>query len=351
MKIIHTADIHLGSKINSFPKEVSISRKEEVRNSFKRMVEFAKQNDVKIILISGDLFDGVKPLVKDKEFFYSVVKNNPEIEFLYLKGNHDLCSSDKELENLKLFNDKWTNYRYGNVVISGVELIKENALSLYSTLSLNENDKNIVMLHGEVGDGVGVQKVNLSKLRGKNIDYLALGHYHSYLADKLDQRGVYAYSGCLEGRGYDETGAKGFVLIEVLDKISYEFIPFSKSNVSLVSVDVTNLKDAYSIYLNVKTVANFNKNGIYRVELYGELDANIEDIERDIEKYLETEAQYIDVKDLTRKKIDISRYENDASLKGEFVRAVYQSFELTDEDKAKVISYGLKALSGEEVDL
>ena len=351
MKIIHTADIHLGSKINSFPKEVSISRKEEVRNSFKRMVEYAKQNDVKIILISGDLFDGVKPLVKDKEFFYSVVKNNPEIEFLYLKGNHDLSSSDKELENLKLFNDKWTSYRYGDVVVSGVELIKENALSIYSTLNLNENDKNIVMLHGEAGDGVGVQKVNLAKLRGKNIDYMARGHYHSFETDKLDQRGVYAYSGCLEGRGYDETGEKGFVLIEILDKISYEFIPFSKSNVSLVSVDVTNLKDAYSIYLKVKTVANFNKNGIYRVELYGELDANIEDVERDIKKYLETEALYIDVKDLTRKKIDISRYESDASLKGEFVRAVYQSFELTDEDKAKVISYGLKALSGEEVDL
>ena len=111
MKIIHTADIHLGSKINSFPKEVSISRKEEVRNSFKRMVEFAKQNDVKVIIISGDLFDGVKPLVKDKEFFYSVVKNNPEIEFLYLKGNHDLYSTDTKLENLKLFNDKWTSYR------------------------------------------------------------------------------------------------------------------------------------------------------------------------------------------------------------------------------------------------
>lgn len=351
MKIIHTADIHLGSKINSFPKEVSIARKEEVRNSFRRMVEFAKENGVQLILISGDLFDGAKPLVKDKEFFYSVVKNNPEIEFLYLKGNHDLYSDGKEFSNLKTFSDKWSSYRYGNVVISGVELVKENALSIYSTLNLSDKDKNIVMLHGEAGDGASVQKINLSKLRGKYIDYLALGHYHSHLAVKLDDRGVYAYSGCLEGRGYDETGVKGFVLLEVNDKISYEFIPFSKRNVSLISVDVSNLKDAYSIYLNVKAVANFDKNGIYRVELYGELDANIDDFERDIKKYLEKEAQYIDVKDLTRKKIDISKYENDSSLKGEYVRAVYASTDLTEEEKAKVISYGLKALSGVEVEL
>ena len=82
MKIIHTADIHLGSKINSFPKDVSTVRKEELRNSFRRMVDFAKQNGVQVVLISGDLFDGVKPLVKDKDFFYSVVQNNPDIDFL-----------------------------------------------------------------------------------------------------------------------------------------------------------------------------------------------------------------------------------------------------------------------------
>ncbi len=351
MKIIHTADIHLGSKINSFPKEVSIARKEEVRNSFKRMVEFANQNGVEAILISGDLFDSVKPLVKDKEFFYSVVSNNPSIDFLHLKGNHDLEGDAKQLPNLKTFTSEWGSYRYGNVCISGVELVKENATSIYSTLKLSESDLNIVMLHGEAGDISGVQKVNVSRLRGKNVNYLALGHYHSNLFEKLDDNGVYAYSGCLEGRGYDETGDKGFVLIDITDKISYRFIPFSERKISLVTVDVTNLKDAYSIYLNTKLVANFDKNGIYRVELIGELSATLDGVEKDVKKYLSNEALYVDVKDLTRKKIDVSLYAGDASLKGEFVRSVYSAENLSDEEKSKILAYGLKALSGVEVDL
>ncbi len=351
MKIIHTADIHLGSKINSFPKEVSASRKEEVRNSFKRMVEYANLNDVKVILISGDLFDGIKPLVKDKEFFFSVVQNNPNIDFLYLKGNHDLLTDGKNFSNLKTFSTEWTYYRYGNVCISGVEIIKENATSIYSTLSLSDNDINIVMLHGEVGDSFGVDKVNLSKLRGKNVNYLALGHYHSNLFEKLDDKGVYAYAGCLEGRGYDETGDKGFVLLDVRDKLSYEFIPFSKRKISLVKVDATSLKDAYSIYLNAKAVANFDKNGIYRVELFGEIDAGLDGVCEDVKKYLSQEASFIDVKDHTKKKIDISKYSDDASLKGEFVRLVYSDKTLIDDEKAKIISYGLKALAGEEIDL
>ena len=315
------------------------------------MVEFANSNDVKVILISGDLFDGGKPLVKDKDFFFSVVQNNPNIDFLYLKGNHDLMLDGKEFSNLKTFTDNWSYYRYGNICIAGVEMIKENATSIYSTLTLSDNDINIVMLHGEVGDTCGVDKVNLSKLRGKNVNYLALGHYHSNLFEKLDDKGVYAYAGCLEGRGYDETGDKGFILLDVTEKFSYEFVPFSKSKISVVKVDVTSLKDAYSIYLNTKAVANFNKNGIYRIELIGEVDANLEGIAEDVKKYLSQEASFIDVKDLTKKKLDISKYEGDKSLKGEFVRIVYGEQTLSDEDKFKIISYGLKALAGEEIDL
>ena len=351
MKIIHTADIHLGSKINSFPKDVSIARKEEVRNSFKRMVDYANSNGVSVILISGDLFESDKPLVKDKEFFYSVVSNNPTIDFIYLKGNHDILGDAKQLDNLKTFTSEWASYRYGNVVISGIEMIKENATSIYSTLKLDDKDLNIVMLHGEVGDSSGLHKINLSKLRSKNVDYLALGHYHSNLFEKLDDRGVYAYSGCLEGRGYDETGKKGFVLLDITDKIDYNFIPFTKNEISLISVDVSNLKDAYAIYLNAKTVGNFDKNGIYRLELTGELNASLDGVEKDLEKYLSGEALYIDVKDLTRKKIDVSLYEGDSSLKGEFVRSVYKAEHLTDEEKSKILAYGLKALSGVEVDL
>ena len=54
------------------------------------------------------------------------------------------------------------------------------------------------------------------------------------------------------------------------------------------------------------------------------------------------------IKDNTTLKIDHKSYENDVSLKGEFIRQVLAS-SLTDEEKSKVILVGLKALSGEDV--
>ena len=75
-------------------------------------------------------------------------------------------------------------------------------------------------MHGQESDTDAKDKaeiINLKQLKNKNIDYLALGHIHTYKQSKLDNRGTYCYSGCLEGRGFDECGEKGFVLLNIED--------------------------------------------------------------------------------------------------------------------------------------
>ena len=52
------------------------------------------------------------------------------------------------------------------------------------------------------------------------------------------------------------------------------------------------------------------------------------------------------IKDKTELKIDYEKYKNDISLKGEFIRLVNQNNGLSDEEKAKVIMTGIKALAG-----
>lgn len=345
MKIIHSADIHLGAPINSFPKEVSEERKREVRNTFLRMVAFAKEKGVKVIMLSGDVFDRDKPHKKDVDFFYGIVEKNPDIDFLYLRGNHDQEGENRVLANLKTFSTQWQSYMYGEVEISGIEFATENAASLYSTLALNEKKKNIVMLHGQIGG-----EINLTKLRDKNIDYLALGHIHQYEEGKLDGRGMYAYSGCLEGRGFDETGVKGFVLLDVEDKLSYDFIPFSLRSIERIELDVSRLREGGEMQRLARNKIPFKKENIYRIELVGEVDADVEHFAEDVQRYLAGDCAYVSVKDKTKKKIDYTAYDGDNSLKGEFVRTVRESTEYTEEEKAQIIAYGLKALAGREVD-
>ncbi len=353
LKLIHCADVHLGSKMEAkLPKAKADERRGEVRNTFHRMVEYAKKEGVRAILLSGDVFDSDRPLKRDKEFFYDVVKGNPEIDFLYLRGNHDSEESYVEdgLKNLKTFSEEWSGYEYDDVYVCGLEISSKNAQSFYSTLKLEENRKNIVMLHGQTASSTGMDKIKLTSLAEKRVDYLALGHIHSYTENKLDDRGRYAYSGCLEGRGFDECGEKGFVLLEIGEKIESRFIPFAKRTIHEVFVDVSDATGSYAAYQIVKERMQISPSDLYRIYLTGEIGFDGETLAEDVENYLGSECYYVSVKDKTLKKLDPLDYEGDISLRGEFVRAVLAKSEWDAEKKSRVIALGLKVLSGREVE-
>lgn len=351
MKIIHCADIHLGSKINSRLKKISSDRKLELRNSFLNMCEYAKNHSVKIIILSGDIFDENNPSKKDKDNFYSVISNYPQIDFLYLKGNHDLYEDNLTYpSNLKQFSQILTTYNYDNLSISGVEINRENSNSFYSMIKLDSNKLNIVMLHGTVSTSKGDNLIDITSLKNKNIDYLALGHFHTYKTGKIDQRGVYVYSGCLEGRGFDETGLKGFVLLDVTDRISYEFIPFQTRQIHILEVDISHAKTISDVTLKINNSIDLNYNDIFRIILKGEISTDISFNTKDIEQYYNN-LYFIEVVDNTNITINIDNYLNDISLKGEFVRNVIDDNNLSSDIKKEVLTLGLRLLEGCEIDI
>lgn len=86
MKILHTADWHLGKKLDSF------SRLEEQVLVMNEIIEIADQQQVDIVLIAGDLFDNFNPSVEAVELFYKTLKrlsNNGKRPVIAIAGNHD----------------------------------------------------------------------------------------------------------------------------------------------------------------------------------------------------------------------------------------------------------------------
>lgn len=356
MKIIHCSDLHLDSKMEAnLDKEKAKQRKNEILLSFQNMVEYAKQNDVKIIIIAGDLFDKNKISVKAKNIVRDAIILNPNIDFIYLKGNHDEENfiEGSIPQNLKLFNKyNWTLYRYENIVISGIEFGEKDNYEIYKTLMLNQNDFNIVVLHGQEANYADkkdkAEIINLKELKNKNIDYLALGHIHKYKKEVLDNRGIYCYSGCLEGRGFDECGDKGFILLDIEDnKISTEFIKNSQRNLEEIEVDISDSMTTTEVETKIdEQIKNVPKSSLVKIILTGKVDI---DSERDIDyllKIYNDEFYFLKIYDKTTLKINYLDYENTASLKGEFIRMVLKE-DIPEEEKKEIIMTGIKALSGE----
>lgn len=86
MKILHTADWHLGKKLDNF------SRLEEQILVMDEIVQIADKQQVDLVLIAGDLFDTFNPSVEAVELFYKTLKRlakNGERPVIAIGGNHD----------------------------------------------------------------------------------------------------------------------------------------------------------------------------------------------------------------------------------------------------------------------
>lgn len=359
MRIIHCADLHLDSKMEAnLSKEKARERKNEILITFRNMVEYASVNGVNAIIIAGDLFDSHNISAKTRNLVMDTIILNESIDFLYLRGNHDRIKFLEELDyvpnNLKLFNDCWTSYEYGDVVITGTELDYNNHEIIYNSLVLDSAKTNIVVLHGQTAKYFSedtTEIVNISKLKYKHIDYLALGHIHSYIMDALDQRGKYCYSGCLEGRGFDECGEKGFVLLDIEDgEVRSEFVNISKRTLHQIEVDMTGIRTTLEAEMRIDNrLANISALDLVKIVLIGSVKVDAEiDVNYLTNKYSDM-FYFVKIYNKTKLEILYEDYEHDISLKGEFIRMVLDS-SMTKEEKDQVILYGLKALSGEELD-
>lgn len=220
---------------------------------------------------------------------------------------------------------------------------------------LNKNDINIVTLHGQevkYDQKDKAEIINIQSLKNKNIDYLALGHIHKFKQERIDSRGIYCYSGCLEGRGFDECGEKGFVLLDVDEeenKITSKFIPFAGRHLYEVSVDITDTLTTLDVEEKIdNSVKDIEKEALIKIILTGKVDINSERDINYLEKKYKNMFYFAKIYDETILKIDYMKYENDASLKGEFIRLVLKQ-DLPEEEKRKIITTGIKALTGEEV--
>ena len=354
MKLIHCADIHLDS-----PMETNLSadkareRKLEIRSTFARLVRTAADEGVEAVLIAGDLFDGARVTKSTENYVLDLIASHPMIDFFYLSGNHDqgstLANTAQLPANLYTFGKLWSTYRRGNVAITGASVPDAD------TLSLNAEEVNILLLHGQERRSAGVAGediIHLGKFKNKNIDYAALGHIHEHRVMRLDARGTAAYSGCLEGRGFDECGTKGYVLLNIEGgRVSHRFVPFATRTLHTVECDVTGFSSGLDLEERMlASVAHIVAADMVKVVLTGTCPTETMLDLSHLRGVLTERFYFAKIKDETRLSINAEDYAHDISLKGEFVRRVMAS-SLSETEKERVIACGFRALSGEELGL
>lgn len=271
IRLLHFADIHIGMENygKTDPQTGLSSRVVDFLRRMDEMVEYARANDVDLIIFAGDAFKTRQPNpTYQREFAHRIRELSELAPVVMLVGNHDLpptllkASSIEIYETLRVPNvlvaadyDLITvDTKRGSVAVgtapypirsrlledsrtAGMTIAETDALlqakltDILADLAARADELDMPRLltgHFTVsGAVVGSERsimlgrdvaVLLSALADPRWDYVALGHIHKHQNLTGDQAGVPAvvYSGSMERIDFGEEGdPKGFCWVEL----------------------------------------------------------------------------------------------------------------------------------------
>ncbi|MDR0862746.1 MAG: DNA repair exonuclease [Oscillospiraceae bacterium] len=358
MKILHAADLHLDSPFDGLSAAESAIRRSEQRDLLARIAELAQSERVDVVLLAGDLFDSVASFYQTHETLLRAFESM-DAQIFIAPGNHDYyCPKSpyahvKFPENVHIFKSETierVDLPHLNASIYGAGFTAPSSPPLLRGFIADDADSlNIMVLHGDTSGDV-YNHVSEADVASSGLDYLALGHVHTFSGILKAGKTRYAYSGCAEGRGFDETGKMGVIIGEITKSVcDLRFVPLGGREYVITSLDLTGATDALAA-ISAATMSVSTRDTV-RIILSGAYDGRVNT--RELEKQLSERFFRVQVRDNTRPVRDVWDGANEDTLRGAFLREMRTRYDAADGGgKTHVllaVRFGLSALdSGEE---
>ncbi|KJS18740.1 MAG: hypothetical protein VR72_21215 [Clostridiaceae bacterium BRH_c20a] len=365
VKILHCADFHFDTPFRELSGTIAEKRKEDLRETFGRVVNLAKQERVNIMLLCGDLFDNQMVSRMTIDYLISKLREISEVWVFIAPGNHDPYNENSYYqlvqwpENVHIFKNTLEKVELQelNTCVYGRGFSRAYQQdSLLKGFSVDDPTKlNIMTLHGDIvqpGQRSDYNPITPEEIKQSRLDYLALGHRHSYTNIARLGDTSWAYSGCPEGRAFDELGDKG-VLSGELRKSSCNvvFKSISKRKYFELKIDISGCKTYEEIGVSILEKASGLEPGknLFKVILQGEIPEDFMLNTSVIKEKLDDQFYFLKVEDETTTRVDSELLANDFTLRGVFVKKMLEQIRQTQDQsdlrKAELaLKYGLRIL-------
>ena len=324
-----------------------------------RLPELARAHGAQIILLAGDLLDSASPYPETAKALAETFAGCGAEVFL-APGNHDYYSAGAPYarltfpENVHIFRtqriEAVTLPELG-VRVWGAAFTDSRCPGLLRGFSVPKQAGllDVLCVHGEVGNPASAYNpVSAAELAASGLDYAAFGHVHRFGGVQRAGATAYAYPGCLPGRGFDETGDKGFLFGEVTEKgADLDFIPFARRRYLSVTADITDRDPAETVR---RALGPGCGGDVCRVLLTG---ARREDFSlRALEEELTGLCAELTFSDETYPEEDIWARCGEDSLRGLFLQELRGRYdEASEEEKKEIllaVRFGLAALDNRD---
>ena len=229
MRLLHLADLHLDSPMRglSVHEGVSDAAASCTREAFKAAVRFALAENVDLVVIAGDVYDGDWQDFSTGVFFARqlALLRDGEIPVVVISGNHDAASRitrrltlPEGASVLSAKKPETVLFERLGVAVHGQSFatreVTENLAADYPPAA--PDMINVGVLHTSLAghpDHDAYAACSPQDLESLGYDYWALGHIH--VRGRAYDGSAAFYSGCLQGRSVRECGAHGGLLVEL----------------------------------------------------------------------------------------------------------------------------------------
>ena len=359
IKILHAADLHMDSPFEGLDPVRSAQRRREQRELFSTLPDLIKREGVQLVLLAGDLFDSGLCYYETSQSLPEVLEAM-QVRVFIAPGNHDYYASSSPWSSIS-FPKNVTVFR--STAIQSVTLpdlgcrvwgAAFNAPRCGGLLGGFTAPKSklieLMVLHGDITPGSPYGLVTEGEIAVSGLDYLALGHLHGYSGLRRSGNTFWAYPGCMEGRGFDETGRKGVILADVeKGSVDLRFVPMGGREYARREVSLTSETDVLSALSAAITPEDGRS--ILRLILTGEHAGRIDTAA--LAGELGERVFHLELRDNTREPRDLWDGIDDDSLRGIFLRRMRTRYDraITEEEKRTVelaVRYALDALENRE---
>lgn len=349
MKILHAADLHLGTPFTGRPEAEVQYLKKALLSMPAKLVQLCQQHRCDLLLLAGDLFDGQAS--RENIDVLKAALAEAEIPVFISPGNHDFCAPDSPYlteiwpENVHIF----TKPAIESIVLPELDCrIYGAGFTSVDCPALLENFRaeGAEMYHIGVFHGDPLQKnapynpITQAQVAASGLHYLALGHLHT-IGQFTAGNTLCAWPGSAMGRGYDETGERGVYLATIADGAQVEFIPLDCPRFYDLEAEVfTTAEDAVRAALPPVGSRDF-----FRITLIGECEPF------DISTLSSPEFPHLQLRDRTVPPTDLWAAMGSDSLEGIFFQMLHDAMETDEETAVLAAKIARKILDGREVAL
>lgn len=354
MKLFHTADLHMDSAFAALDAEKAALRRSEQRALLSRMAELARGERVDAVLMCGDLLDSARSFAQTDEALGEFCENVGVPVFI-APGNHDWYGASSPYARLKLPGNTHIfkslepeAVELADGIVWGAGWLAETAPPL-TGFRIAGGGVNVMALHAVVGAPDGrYRTISEDEIAASGLDYLALGHVHSFSGARRAGKTTWCYPGCPEGRGFDETGERGAVIADVTERgTELRFVPLAARRYEILELPAGD--DAPAALL--AAIPEGAPQDVYRVIFTGETDVK-PDMQA-VRAAAEGRFFALELRDRTRPCRDLWSGEGEETLRGAFLKRMRVRYDAADSDEARetvmrALRIGLAALENRD---